>query len=306
MSYLEGERQTAHNNNIYNLKKCYNKTQKETKMIIDTHAHLNFSAFKKDANEVIERALKNNIWMINVGSKYDTSKRAIDMARKYEKGVYASVGLHPLHLEETKIDEPETEGGTPFKSHAEEFDYKKYKTLAVSSDKVVAIGEVGLDYWHKPKNKQKKAEFKEKQKSVFSRQLDLAAELMLPVIIHCRVAFDDLLEILGERRDTELKGVIHCFTGSWIQAQKFLEMGFYLGFNGIIFNRDLDEVILKTPTERILMETDSPYLSPIRSNRRNEPLFIKYIIEKISQIKKITPVKLANMTTDNAKQLFKI
>ena len=276
-------------------------------MIIDTHAHLNFSAFQEDADEVIERTLKGGVWMINVGSKYDTSKRAIDMARNYEKGVYASVGLHPLHLAEVSMDKPGTgDWLLSSEDRSEEFDHERYRALAVSSDKVVAIGEVGLDYWHKPKNKQKKADFKERQKKAFLRQLDLAEELTLPVIIHCRVAFDDLLEILEERRSAKLKGVIHCFTGSRAQAQKLLEMGFYLGLNGIIFSMNLDEVILNIPAEKILMETDCPYLSPIGRNQRNEPLFIKHIIKKVSRIKKITPAALADITTGNAKQLFRI
>ncbi len=216
-------------------------------MLIDTHAHLNFSAYKNDAEEVIKRSLDNNIWMINVGSQYETSKRAVEIAEKYPKGVYAAVGLHPIHLSsgifKTKIDKEEIE----FETREEEFDYEKYKKLA-SSKKVVAIGEIGLDYYYKPKTKIKLAVFKEKQKEVFLKQLELARELNLPVIFHCRMAHDDLIEILNtedKRQETNPRGVIHCFTGNWEQAQEYMKMGFYLGFNGIIFKMDLDEVIRK-------------------------------------------------------------
>ncbi len=123
-------------------------------MLIDTHAHLNFNAYKNDADEVIRRSLDNNVWMINVGSKYETSKRAVEMAQRYPEGVFASVGLHPLHLEtklvKIKIDLEEV----AFNAKEEEFDYGKYKELAQSS-KVIAIGEVGLDYYYKPKTKKK-------------------------------------------------------------------------------------------------------------------------------------------------------
>lgn len=267
-------------------------------MLIDTHAHLNFNAFKEDVDKVIKRALEKNIWIINVGSQYDTSQKAIAIAQQYEKGVFAAVGLHPLHLEKTEVDKSEIENGPVFETRAEEFDYEKYKALAQSSDKVIAIGETGLDYWHQPKD-----QLKIKQKKTLLQHLDLAQELDLPVIFHCRVAFKDLIITIKQRPST--RGVIHCFTGDWEQAQELLKMGFYLGFNGIIFNLNLDEVILKTPLEKILVETDSPYLSP-QKGQRNEPLFINQIIDRIAHLKKIDSNELGQITTQNAQQLFKI
>ena len=194
-------------------------------MLFDTHAHVNFNAYRDDTDEVIRRSLDGSmsspqVWMINVGSQYNTSQRAVGMAEKYPEGVYAAIGLHPIHVNE------------------EEFNYDKYKEL-VRSRKVVAIGEIGLDY--KPEH----FSFKEKQKEVLLRQLDLAEELNLPVIFHCRSAHDEMIEIL--RNQQGLRGVIHCFTGTLEQAQKYLDMGFYLGFNGIIFKLDLDAVIKKIP-----------------------------------------------------------
>ena len=180
-------------------------------MLIDTHAHVNFNAYKDDADEVVRRSLDNDIWMINVGSTYETSKRAVEIAEKYEKGIYAAIGLHPIHLSsgilKTKIDPAELPSGThgasaeeiEFETKEEEFDYEKYRELinrcligGPSKRRVVAIGEIGLDYYYRPKTKIKLEQFKEKQKEVFLKQLELAKELDLPVIFHCRIAHDEL------------------------------------------------------------------------------------------------------------------
>lgn len=259
-------------------------------MLIDTHAHLNFNAYQNDLDEVIRRSLDNDVWMLNVGSQYETSKKAVEIAENYQEGVWAAVGLHPIHVNE------------------EGFYYEKYKDLA-KSKKMVAIGETGLDYYYRPKSKTKLEQFKNKQKEAFLKHLELAKELKLPIIFHCRVAHDDLLDILNQQlaiSNQQLRGVIHCFTGTWEQAKKYLEMGFYLGFNGIIFKLNLDEVIKKTPLEKILVETDCPYLTPVPMEGRNEPIYVKYVAQKISEIKNISFDKVAEITTQNAKKLFKI
>jgi len=256
-------------------------------MLIDTHAHLNFSNYDKDRDKVIKKCLDNNLWMINVGTDYESSKKAIEISKRYSQGVFASVGIHPENIEE------------------EIFDYEEYKNLT-NSKKVLAIGEIGLDYWNHPKTKKKQDEFKEKQKELLIKQIELAKELELPVIFHCRLAHNDLLEILRTKKNSDLKGVIHCFTGDWEDAKKYLDRGFYLGFTGIIFKFDLDEVIEKTPLNRILVETDCPFLSPLPDVKRNEPLFVKYIVEKIAKIKNITFEEIAKQTTKNAKKLFNI
>lgn len=249
-------------------------------MLIDTHAHLNFSTYKSDADEVAKRTLAGDTWMINVGSQHSTSKRAVEIAEKYKEGVYAAIGLHPIHAVN------------------EEFIREDYRVLAKSS-KVVAVGEIGLDY---------KAEYvssKEKQKEVFLKQLDLAKKLNLPVIFHCRMAHKDVIALL-QRYNKGIRGVIHCFTGSWTEAQKYLDMGFCLGFNGIIFKLDLDKVIEKTPLDRILVETDCPYLSPPQASERNEPLNVKYIAEKIAEVKGKGYEEITGQTTKNAKELFNV
>jgi len=245
-------------------------------MFIDTHAHLNFSAFREDADQVIRRSLDNDVWLINAGSQYSSSKRAVEIAERYKESVYAAIGLHPIYAQDG-------------------FDVEKYKELA-KSKKVVAVGEIGLDY------KEEYVSFKEKQKEVFLKQLDLAKELNLPIIFHCRMAHQDLLKIIN----SELRGVIHCFTGTWEQAQKYLDMGFYLGFNGIIFKTALDEIIKKTPLGRILIETDCPFLTPPPKQGRNEPIYVKYVAEKIAKLKGLSHGEIVQITTKNARQLFDI
>lgn len=276
-------------------------------MLIDTHSHLNFKSYENNRDEVIERTLGSGVFMINVGSKYETSKMAVEIAEKYKKGIYAAIGLHPMHAtaEIMKIKTDPEEGG--FVSSGEEFDKEKYRGLA-KSKKVVAIGEIGLDYYYKPKTKAKLEQFKEKQRQVFLEQLELAQELNLPVVLHCRMAHRDLIGVLKSKIiNYKLKGVVHCFTGNWEQAQKYLEMGFYIGLNGIIFKMDLDEVIEKTPLDKILLETDCPYLTPPQEgNVRNEPIFIKHVAEKIAGLRNISFEEVAKKTTQNAKNLFKI
>jgi len=250
-------------------------------MLFDTHAHLNFNAYKDDVDEVIKRTLGNEVWVINVGSQYATSKRAIEIAERYPEGVYTAIGLHPIHTNE------------------EEYDIVKYRALA-KSKRLVAIGEIGLDF----KPEYALYLYKERQREIFLKQLDLAKELDLPVIFHCRMAHDELIDLL--KGYGAIKGVIHCFTGNQKQTEEYLKMGLYLGFNGIIFKMDLDKVIKKFPLDRILLETDCPYLTPPPKVGRNEPVYVKYVAEKISKIKNIEIEELKNITTQNAKRLFKI
>lgn len=283
-------------------------------MLIDTHAHINFNAFGDDADEVLQRAFENDIWMIMPGSQYTTSKRAVEIAEQYEEGVYAAVGIHPIHLDKRRVDVQEVQSTEEpeqpwmlFDTRAEDFDYEKYKELA-QSKKVVAIGEVGLDYYYQPKGKAKREEYRSRQKEILTKQIDLAKELDLPVILHCRVAHNDLYEMLN----TPLRGVMHSYTGTVEQAKKFMEFGLYIGFNGLIF-KDVatlpnpEEVISSIPLEKILLETDSPYLvPPMADKERNEPAFVKYIAEEIARIKKINVEEIGKVTTENARALFQL
>jgi len=278
-------------------------------MLIDTHAHLNFPAFKEDTDEVIRRCLENDVRVVNIGSNFPTSQKAVEIAQKYETGVYAAVGLHPIDLDtglvKIKVDEKE---GAHFEK---EFDYKEYKKLAKSKG-VIAIGEIGLDYYWKPKTKRKLALFKQKQKELLLEELRLAKELELPVIFHCRLAHDDLIQILSEHSEFRPpKAITHSFVGSLKQLQKYLNFGFYIGYNGIIFKDiegiNFEKIIKNTPLERILIETDCPYLSPPHFKKeRNEPIAVRHVAQEIAKIKNTTFENIADITTQNAKQLFKI
>ncbi|MCK4473925.1 TatD family hydrolase [Candidatus Parcubacteria bacterium] len=275
-------------------------------MLVDTHAHLNLQVFEKDFEDVIKQCQQNNIWVINVGVNYEISKKGKEIAKKYNKGVYAAVGLHPIALD-TGLIKIKTEDKLE-----KEFDYEKYKKLALSSEKIVAIGEIGLDYWYKPKTKKKLALFKEKQKTLLEQELKLAKEVNLPVIFHCRMAHQDLIEFLSENSEIRpKKAVAHGFVGNTKELQKYLDFGFYIGFNGIIFKTiegiDFEANIKKTPLDKILLETDCPFLTPPNfSEGRNNPLGVKIIAQHIAKIKNISFEKLAEITTKNAKKLFKI
>lgn len=272
-------------------------------MIVDTHAHLNFQAYKKDLDEVIKRTLESGVLCINVGSKYETSKEAVKLAEKYN-GMYAAIGLHPMFasadVQKVRTDPDEGE----FLVTEQDFDREEYKELA-KSDKVVAIGEVGLDFYYRPKIKTRLEQMKEKQRQVLSQQINLAKELNLPIIFHCRMAHEELLKILKSQNN--LRGVIHCFTGNLEQAEKYIKMGFYLGIDGIIFKVDLNEVIKNIPLDKILVETDCPYLTPpVEGDKRNEPAFVKHVIQKIADLRGVTFDEIANQTTQNAEALFNI
>lgn len=250
-------------------------------VLIDTHAHVNFDDFKDDLWEVIRKALDKGVWMINVGARGDTSKRAVEIADKYENGVYAAVGQHP---------------GTK-----DEFNYDYFLNLA-RNEKVVGIGECGLEFFHiKDESAWKK------QKEVFIKHIRLAKEVKKPLIIHCRDAHDDLLEILRLEAKPP-SGVMHFFTGSLERAKRYIDLGFYISFSGVItFVKSYDEVIKNIPLEKILIETDCPFVAPApHRGKRNEPVYVKYVAQKIAEIKKITFEEVAGQTTKNAKKLFGI
>ena len=280
-------------------------------MFIDTHAHVNFRAFREDADEVIKRALENDTWMILVGSEYRTSRRAIDYANKYEKGVYAAIGIHPIHLHETEAEEE----GEEINTTGEEFNYDIYEKLA-TFEKVVAIGEVGLDYFHLPKTGDISA-IKEKQKEVFLSQVALGRKKNLPVIIHCRDAHNDMLTVLKDfkRKNRELFpadgrpwGVMHCFYGSEDLAWQYFNLGLIVSFTGLVtFSDKADAIIRKVPLHKFMVETDCPFMAPEPfRGKRNEPLLVKYVAARIAEAKGLTLEKIAEVTTRNARELFGI
>ena len=312
--------------------------------LIDIHAHINFRDFREDGDEVIKRALEKDVWLINVGSQYSTSQRAIEYAEKYKRGVYAAVGLHPIHLIEQSYETEVAGKKTKITTRAEEFDVEKYRELALNQ-KVVAIGEIGLDYywisdeWLKenpaPEGRGSLNEI-ERQKDIFKKQLQLAYELKKPVIIHCRdpkpnsargfrianlairkpstrgrSAHQDVIEILEEflKDKTDFKGgTIHCFSGNWQDAQKYFQLGFHISFTGLItFVHNWDDIIKKAPLEKLMAETDCPYMTPAPfRGKRNEPIYVEFVVRRIAELKGISFEEAAKATTENALKLFNI
>jgi len=247
--------------------------------MIDTHAHLNLGEFDGDRNEVADICRKLNIEVINVGIDYLSSIKAIEIAEARE-GFYASVGIHPNTQEEIEAIEP-----------------------LFAKRKVVAVGETGLDFLRIKNDKIEQ----ERQRSLMIQHGELARKYKLPLIIHCRKAYVDLLFLL-RRNLSDQVGVIHSFSGSLSDARELLNMGYYLGFNGLIFKFNLDEVIESTPIERILTETDSPFLPPpFLNNPRNAPhLGLKAVLEKIAFLKRIPVSEVESITVQNAYSLFKL
>jgi TatD DNase family protein len=275
-------------------------------MLIDTHAHVNFSAFREDAEAVIERALTQSIFFINVGSQYSTSRRAVLYAQKYPGKMWATVGTHPLHLVKGSFSHKDDEelSAEEIRTIGEDVDFVKYGELAKNSE-VVAIGEVGLDYHHfEPGDDVEK--IKAKQQEILKGFINLANEVKKPVAIHCWDAYADLYEIL-KNNPVEKRGVIHSFVGSYKTAKKFIDLGYWIGINGVVtYSESFDKLIKETPLEKIVLETDCPYLTPVPfKGERNEPAFVKYVAEKVAKIKEISVAEVSTQTTANAKQLFK-
>jgi len=278
-------------------------------MLIDTHCHLNFKDFKEDADEVIKRTLENDVQLINVGAEWRTSQRAIEYAEKYTGGVWAVVGLHPIYIniKHKTYSTKQKTNKLITKIEKEIFDYKKYLQLA-QNKKVVAIGEVGLDYHHFDKNlsEEEILKIKNKQKEVFKKFIRLADEVKKPIAIHCWDAYSDLLEILKENL-VKRRGVVHSFIGNYKTAEKFIELGFKIGLNGIVtYSESYDKLIKKIGLENIVLETDAPYLtpSPLERYSRNEPLNVKLVAQKIADVLKIDIKEVEKQTTNNARKLF--
>lgn len=276
-------------------------------MLIDTHCHLQFNAYKDDAEEVIKRCREKEMKLITVGSQYDTSKRAVEYAEKYPE-IYASVGLHPIHLISAEVDEEEIQ----FKSREEKFDYEAYKKLA-EHPKTVAIGECGLELFHLPEGMGEKTAI-EIQSKAFVEQYNLAREFDLPIIIHVRNAHTQMIELL-KTLGQPIKGVVHCYTGNWNNAREYIKLGLHIGFTGVITfparktdpktQEDLLETVKNCPLDRILIETDAPYLAPqAYRGQRCEPWMVEEVAKKIAEIKSHTAEAVITQTTENALRLF--
>ncbi|WP_062240365.1 TatD family hydrolase [Fictibacillus sp. FJAT-27399] len=253
--------------------------------MFDTHAHLNAIQFEEDLEEVIQRALDEGIsHIVVVGFDRPTIKGAIKLADTYDF-IYAAVGWHPVDAVDMT---PE--------------DLQWIEELA-AHPKVVALGEMGLDYhWDKSPE--------DVQKDVFRQQIQLAKKVKLPIIIHNRDATQDVVDILKSEGAEEVGGIMHCYSGSLEVAKQCLDMNFYISFGGPVTFKNAKkpkEVAKEIPIDRLLIETDCPYLSPhpLRG-KRNEPSYVKYVAEAIAELREIPLEDLVKKTSDNARQLFGI
>jgi TatD DNase family protein len=281
-------------------------------MLIDTHTHVNFKDFKQETQGVIQRALDAGVWMINAGTQIDTSRSAVALAQQYPEGVYAAVALHPEHTYEHMVDEE----GHVFKTRQEIFDYEAYKKIAADPN-VVAIGECGLDYYYfQPGDDIVK--IKAAQRAAFDPQIELAHELDKALMIHCRPtkntmdAYEDIADVMANVRQKypDYRFELHCYTGNLELAQRFVELGGYISCSGIItFDKTgrSEEVVRGIPLDRLLIETDAPYLAPaVYRGQRNEPVYVEHVARKFAEFKNISYDEVAAATTQNARTLFKI
>jgi TatD DNase family protein len=254
-------------------------------MLFDTHVHLNADQYEEDLQEVIDRAQNENVTnMVVVGFDRKTIKKAMALAEEYEF-IYAAVGWHPVDAIDMTDD-----------------DLEWIEELA-AHEKVVAIGEMGLDYhWDKSP--------KDVQKEVFRKQIQLAKKVKLPIIIHNRDATADVVDILREEDAKEVGGIMHCFTGSLEVAKECMEMNFYISFGGPVTFKNAKkpkEVVKEIPLDKLLIETDCPYLTPHPyRGKRNEPSYVRFVAEQIAELREMAVEELAEKTTANAKKLFGI
>ena len=254
-------------------------------MLIDTHAHLDMEDFDKDRDQVLERALQGGIsHIISIGIDFSSSLKALQLANKYDF-VYSSIGYHP--------------------HNSNDLDQQALKELRklVSEPKIIAWGEIGLDFYrrHSPPQKQMEA---------FRQQLELAIDFDLPVIIHDRDAHEELLKILKRVRKERPRGVIHCFSGDYDLAMVLIEMGYFISIPGTVTYKNalqVQDVASRIPLEYLLLETDAPFLAPVpKRGKRNEPLFVTYTAQKIAQLRNMDFQEVTHRTSENAKRLFNL
>lgn len=254
-------------------------------IITDTHTHLYSEAFEKDQDEMMSRALKAGVsrfFVPAIDSTYTTAMYALE--RKYPEHVFLMMGLHPTHVKE---------------------DYKEELThvkTALAQRKFVAVGEIGIDlYWDKSTLKQ--------QQEAFRTQIQWAKRYKLPIVIHCRDAFDEIFEILEEEKSEDLFGIFHCFTGTLGQAHRAISYNMKLGIGGVVTfkNGKIDQFLAQIDLKHIVLETDAPYLAPVPyRGKRNESAYILEVLEKLSLIYGKSKAQIARITTANSKDIFKI
>lgn len=254
-------------------------------IITDTHAHLYSEQFKEDRDEMMQRALKAGVSRFFVPAIDSTHLKAmLELEKAYPENMFLMMGLHPTHVKE---------------NYTEELAFVKHWL-----DKRIffAVGEIGIDlYWDKS--------FLQQQQIAFKTQIEWAKEKSLPIVIHCRDSFDEIFEILDEVKDESLFGIFHCFTGTLEQAKKAISYNMKLGIGGVVTfkNGKIDQFLNRISLENIVLETDAPYLAPAPfRGKRNESSYIIQVLNKLATIYSLTEQEIANITTQNSKDLFRI
>ncbi|PIZ96266.1 MAG: hypothetical protein COX80_01650 [Candidatus Magasanikbacteria bacterium CG_4_10_14_0_2_um_filter_33_14] len=276
-------------------------------MIFDSHCHIQFKGFDEEREDVLKICAEKNIWLHAIGTQKDTSKKAVELAESHDN-IFASIGIHPIHLFPTYVDEEESS----FVSREESFDEEYFDELA-KSPKVIAVGECGFELYHVPKDKTVE-EVLAKQKEIFLAQYHFAQKHNLPLVIHVRDAHDQLIEVLKEL-PKPIRGVIHCFSGDWSVASKYLDFGLNLGFTGIItfpikktapqIQEDLWEVVQKVPNDRFIVETDAPYLAPQKyRGKRCEPWMVEEVADKVAELKGLSIDEVKKLALENSLRVF--
>lgn len=253
-------------------------------MFIDTHAHIYAQQFEKDQDDTIQRAFDqgvNKIYMPNID--HTSIDAMLEVEAKYPDNCFAMMGLHPCSVKQ-------------------DFEKELYKVEDwLNKRSFAAVGEIGTDlYWDKT--------FYEQQAEAFRIQVEWAKKYQRPIVIHCRDSFQETIDLLTPLMDDKLTGVFHCFTGNVADAQQVIELGFYLGIGGVstFKNGGLDKVLPEVPLEHLVLETDCPYLAPVpHRGKRNESAYVPLIAQKLAEMKGVTVEKIAESTTENAKNLFK-
>lgn len=296
---------------------------------IDIHTHVNLAAFKDDWREVCDRALEAGVALMNVGTQQDTAKRAVEIARAYESGVYAVVGLHPVHTSQSYHDAQEfTDVEKGFTSRGEVFDASYYRGF-VKDPKLVAIGECGLDYYRVSEGRgnseaismsertkgassayvRLEEDSRELQEKAFIEQIELANEIGKPLMLHVRSgetanAYRDAHALI--KQYAKVLGNVHFFAGTYEEAKLFWDIGYTTSFTGVItFARNYDEVIKNAPLEMLHAETDAPYVTPVpHRGKRNEPLYVVEVVKKIAEIRGEDEEKVTTTLRENARRMF--
>lgn len=253
-------------------------------MIFDTHAHYDDEAFDDDREKLLERMQNRGVeYIVNVGASMSSCKSTIGLVRRFPY-VYGALGIHPNDVAELT-----------------EEDYK-WLERSINKPKIVAVGEIGLDYhWN---------DNRDVQIAAFKRQMNIAREAKLPIIIHSREAAQDTYDVMKANKADEIGGVVHCFSYGKEMAEKFMDMGFYLGIGGVITFKNakkLLEVVEYMPMDKMVIETDCPYMAPEPNRgKRNDSFYLPYVVNRIAEIKGLSPTEVIDITSDNAKDLYGI